>query len=390
MTSALTHCCNGLLGIALALTAGDALAHKASDAYLYLSGGGANPTQLRFDLALRDLDVALDLDSNGDGRLTWREVKAGWPAIQTYVEARLRLDGCPLQLTARTLERRSDGVYAALHWQANCRPTHAPSIQYAILAQVDPTHRGIARIEWSGSEPVLRVLVAQPTALANQTVFPPSAVETTAMRTPTTPQALAPDAFQFTREGVRHIVTGYDHVLFLICLLLPAMMWRTPRGWLAREGLSEAAWPLAGLVTAFTAAHSITLALASTGMATLTPAVIEPAIAATIVLAALDNWWPIFRGRRAVAAFAFGLIHGFGFAGVLSELNLPAAQFAWALLQFNLGLELGQLLIVAGCTVVLFPLRHWSGYGVWLIRGGSLAAMLVGLVWFAQRLNWIV
>ena len=180
-------------------------------------------------------------------------------------------------------------------------------------------------------------------------------------------------------------MTGYDHVLFLMCLLLPSVMRRTPDGWRPVERLSQAVWPVVGIVTAFTVAHSITLALAAMKWVSLPPWFIEPAIAVTIILAALDNLRPIFRGRRAVVTFLFGLIHGFGFAGVLAELNLPTSEFAWALLQFNVGLELGQLMIVVVATAVLFALRQGKRYPAWVIRGGSVAAILVGLLWFIER-----
>jgi hypothetical protein len=114
-------------------------------------------------------------------------------------------------------------------------------------------------------------------------------------------------------------------------------MRRVPPIWQPVERLGQAVWPVVGIVSAFTVAHSITLGLAALKLVSLTPAFIEPAIAATIVLAALDNLLPIFPVRRVVVTFFFGLIHGFGFAGVLAELNLPRADFAWALLQFNLG-----------------------------------------------------
>ena len=149
---------------------------------------------------------------------------------------------------------------------------------------------------------------------------------------------------------MRHILSGYDHVLFLLCLLLPAVMRRTPAGWQPVERLAQAVWPVVGIVTAFTVAHSITLALAALKLVSLPSAFIEPAIAVTIVLAALDNVRPMFPVRRVVVTFFFGLIHGFGFAGVLAELDLPRADFAWALLQFNLGLEAGQLVIVVVAT----------------------------------------
>ena len=120
-------------------------------------------------------------------------------------------------------------------------------------------------------------------------------------------------------------------------------------------------------------------------MVSLSPAFIEPAIAVTIILAALDNVWPIFPVRRVIVTFFFGLIHGFGFAGVLAELNLPTADFAWALLEFNVGLELGQLLIVVSVTAVLFLLRQRPRYRSWVIRGGSYAAIVVGVLWLIER-----
>ena len=142
---------------------------------------------------------------------------------------------------------------------------------------------------------------------------------------------------------------------------------------------------MVGIVSAFTVAHSITLALAAMKVISLSPAFIEPAIAVTIILAALDNIWPIFPVRRVVVTFFFGLIHGFGFANVLSELNLPTSQFVWALLEFNIGLELGQLMIVIGVTALLFGLRERSRYPSWVIRGGSFAAIVVGVLWLIER-----
>jgi len=133
-------------------------------------------------------------------------------------------------------------------------------------------------------------------------------------------------------------------------------------------------------------AHSITLALAATGTLNLSPAVIEPLVAVTIMLAALDNLWPVFRGRRVLVTFFFGLIHGFGFASVLAELKLPAPEFAWALFQFNLGLEAGQLVIVAVATTLLFLLRSQRAYPAVFVRGGSVVAMGIAGMWVVERL----
>lgn len=377
-----------------------ASAHKASDAYLHLQGG-AGVTSLRIDVALRDLDVALDLDSDGDGKLTWLEVRSAWPLIERYLITRVDVAGCPLAAIARVLERRVDGVYAALTLQSMCNPSTPPVIRYGVMDDVDPTHRGIARIEWGGKPHALRVLVPEavrvspvvvatvpdPSADAQVLtekgqVAPAATIDSQAVPSASTTSTAA---LQFVREGFRHILTGYDHVLFLICLLLPSVLRRTNEGWQPVTRLKQALLPVIGIVTAFTVAHSMTLALAATGTITLSPTYIEPAIAVTIVLAALDNLWPVFRGRRVWVAFFFGLIHGFGFASVLAELNLPVGEFAWALFQFNLGLELGQVLIVTVVATLLFLLRARRVYTPVFLRGGSVLAMSIALVWFVER-----
>lgn len=369
----------------LALCAGAAHAHKASDGYVQLAGGGAAATTLRVDVALRDLDVALDIDANGDGKLTWGEVRAAWPGIEGYVQSHLQLEGCELRATGRLLERRADGVYAALQLQGDCRQVAAPAIRYSMLADVDPTHRGIARVEWAGTPSELKVLVPRSGgAMEVTSVASPNATVGTSAGV-VQANDTGTEHLQFLREGMRHILAGYDHVVFLICLLLPSVMRRTGQAWQPVERLAQAVWPVAGIVTAFTLAHSITLVLAATGTMSIPASIIEPAIAVTIILAALDNVWPIFHGRRAVVTFVFGLVHGFGFAGVLAELELPAGQFAWALLQFNVGLELGQLLIVVAVAALLFLLRHRARYPALFIRGGSAAAMVVGGVWLIER-----
>ncbi len=385
MTSAWMHCCRRVAAsLLLALAGGQATAHKASDAYLQLTGT-PQETSLRVDVALRDLDVALDIDADGDGRLTWGEIRAAWPSIEAYLHARIEVAGCNLAPVAQALERRIDGVYAALSLRADCRLEDAPAIRYTVMGEVDATHRGIARIEIAGHPTQLRVLdPTRPERVDAVAQLAITAQPVGASPRPTT--VAAPSAaMQFLREGVHHILTGYDHVLFLMCLLLPSVMRRTPEGWQPVPRLAHALLPVFGVVTAFTVAHSITLALAALKWVALSPAFIEPAIAVTIVLAALDNVRPIFRGRRAIVTFCFGLIHGFGFAGVLAELNLPSSQFVSALLQFNVGLELGQLAIVLAVTAMLFLLRRQPRYPLWAIRGGSLAAMGMGLLWFIER-----
>ena len=366
------------LGLAALATA--AFAHKSSDSYLQID---AAPGQLavRWDIALRDLDIAIDLDTDGDGKLTWGEVRSAWPRIESYAMAHLAIEGCELRSVERGLERRNDGTYAVLHLTSSCTLPAQPKIAYTLFAEVDPTHRGIAKIQRPGQALALSVLDPSHAATVGAASTSASARSGAAAGEVTA----APSRWEFLGEGIRHILGGYDHVLFLLCLLLPAVMHRTADGWRPVERLSQAILPVVGIVSAFTVAHSITLTLAALKLVSLPSSFIEPAIAVTIVLAALDNVWPIFPVRRIVVTFFFGLIHGFGFASVLAELNLPTADFAWALLQFNVGLELGQLMIVVVATAVLFNLRGWSKYRTLVIRGGSLVAMGIAGLWFIER-----
>ena len=355
----------------LALAGMPAFAHKASDSYLQLRAE-AGAVELRWDIALRDLDNVVAIDADDDGLITAGEVRAAWPAIDAYALPRFAVDGCVLRPFERGLERRSDGAYAVLWLRADCTLAAEPRLRYSLFRESDATHRGLLKVGRRGVEAtevtVLDPMQEQPQAAA------------------AAPQA-ASAAPGFVAEGVRHILTGYDHVLFLLCLLLSSVMRRTPHGWQPVRRLRDALLPLLGIVTAFTVAHSITLALAALRIVVVPAWFIEPAVALTIVLAAVDNLWPVLHLPRIAIAFGFGLIHGFAFAGVLGELDLPASSFAWALVQFNLGLELGQLAIVSVAVAALYALRQSSRYPRWVIEGGSLAAIAAGVFWFAERVS---
>ena len=173
----------------------------------------------------------------------------------------------------------------------------------------------------------------------------------------------------FFRLGIEHILTGYDHLLFLFTLLL--------RGGRLRS--------LLGIVTAFTIAHSITLALAILGVVVIPPAIVEPVIALSIAYVALEN---IFRKEAAsgrwLVSFIFGLVHGFGFAGALLELGLPPSGFLGSLLFFNLGVEAGQAMVVAA----LFPVLLWLGRYAWerrAVTAISTAVLVAAMALAAER-----
>ena len=176
---------------------------------------------------------------------------------------------------------------------------------------------------------------------------------------------------RFVPAGIHHILIGPDHLLFLIGLLL----------------LGGTIRRLALVVTSFTVAHSITLSLAALNIVSPPARIIEPAIALSIVYVGADNLL-IRDGRdvRAWIAFAFGFIHGFGFANVLREMDLPARALGWSLFSFNVGVEIGQLLVVAVVATALAALRSRSeAAGRRLAFAGSIIVMAAGTFWFIQR-----
>jgi hydrogenase/urease accessory protein HupE len=176
---------------------------------------------------------------------------------------------------------------------------------------------------------------------------------------------------KFVPAGIHHILIGPDHLLFLVGLLL----------------LGGSVRRLLLVVSSFTIAHSITLSLAALNLVTPPARLIEPAIALSIVYVGVDNLM-VGRGRdvRAWIAFAFGFIHGFGFANVLREMDLPSRALGWSLFSFNLGVEIGQLLVVVLVASALMALRSThEAASRRLAFAGSLAVILVGAFWFVQR-----
>ncbi|MDM0052588.1 HupE/UreJ family protein [Variovorax sp. J22R115] len=359
-------------------------AHKASDAYLQMQAAG-DAMDLRWDIALRDLDAVLDLDRNGDRQLSWGEIHGRMDEIRAYALARLRLQQgrCAFtQAAPPAVDDRIDGAYLVFQLQARCDAATALSIDYQLFREVDPTHRGLLRITTqAGNDPLVRSL--DPSGGPVTLGWPSASRDGGQGANPA--DAASPDASLF-RDGVHHILIGYDHVLFLICLLLPAVLRRRAGGgWEPVVTWREAVLPMLGIVTMFTVAHSITLALAALNIVNISPRVIEPAIAITILLAAVDNIYPVLRGRRKLFSFLFGLIHGFGFAGALAEMELPTRGFVLALLQFNLGVEAGQLVVVFVALGALLAMRHWRRYEPVLLHGGSTAAVLIAGIWFMER-----
>jgi hypothetical protein len=159
----------------------------------------------------------------------------------------------------------------------------------------------------------------------------------------------------------------------------------TTRGWAPVERFTEAFWDVFKVVTSFTVAHSVTLSLAALSVIELPSRLVETAIAFSVLLAAANNIRPVVYGRRWIVAFVFGLIHGFGFASVLSDLGLPQEALLTALVGFNLGVEVGQLAIVTAFLPFAYAMRRTVLYRRVILVGGSAIIAVVAAAWMAER-----
>jgi hypothetical protein len=361
--------------MALVLACAPAFAHKPSDSYLTLRAEDSR-IAIRWDIALRDLDYVLQLDRDGNGDLTWGEVRTRAAEIENYAAGHLSVaaggKSCPIAETAALqLDHHSDGTYAVLSLSANCG-TVAGSLhlKYSLLFDVDPTHRGLVQWIAPGSTGAQALVFSTDSAEQDLSLEGPSALET--LR-------------QYVVEGIWHIWLGYDHILFLLSLLLPAVLVHVGRHWEAAPSLKRSLLEVLKVVTAFTLAHSITLSLAVLGFVSLPSRFVESTIAASIIVAALNNLRGTIDKRRWVMAFVFGLVHGFGFASALADLGLPQGALALALVGFNLGVEIGQAAIVIVFVPVAFVLRRTEFYRRGVITVGSILVAAVAAYWFAQR-----
>jgi HupE / UreJ protein len=422
----------------LLLAAAAAQAHKPSDAYLTLAVQGSLVTQ-RLDIALRDLDRDLQLDADDNGALTWGEVRGRWPDIKRLAEQAVSWQadgrGCAGGPTGSAqLDEHTDGRYVVLTRTWRCgAPVRAVKVNYALFKSTDPDHRGVTQVRFGEQvQPAVLVPGAAPRLFSADGGGTDSGSADAAS---SAGGSFGATLWAFIGEGVHHILIGTDHVLFLLALLLPVVLvlrrgslplrretglgvltpqrgggnaaaaLRLSAGYMAPPAVPRAVtariaavveplpsagartmfWNVLKVVTAFTVAHSITLALAALDIVNPPSRWIESVIAASVVLAALNNLVPLVGEGRWKITFVFGLVHGFGFASVLKDLGLAQSTIAAPLLGFNLGVELGQLMIVAVFLPLAWALRATVFYRTWVFRGGSMVIALLALVWLVER-----
>ena len=335
----------GLLA-AVSLTIGPAVAHKGgTTGYATVSVAGQT---VRYALSLPDGLIA------GDAARDLRDLAA---AVTRHIAVEAdgaACSGVPAEMRPPSAGRASIEVVVLY---ACAAPIRNLSIRDDMDAVLGTDHHTIADIQWPGG--------------ARQVVFEKEhRVVSIAVTGDAAPDRRTPSTFvSYLRLGVEHILLGFDHVLFVVALIL-------------RGGRLLS---LIAIVTAFTVAHSITLALSVLGLVTLPAQIVEPVIALSIAYVAFENLtMKSVMSRRWAVSFLFGLVHGFGFAGALAEVGLPASGLAAALIGFNLGVEVGQALIVGALLPVIMWLQRFS-WEPRLTKVSSAAIMAVGLALLTER-----
>ena len=351
----------------------NAQAHQTSDSYLNLVLR-ENKTTGQWDIRASDLEYVIGLDDNDDGSISPEEMFRHQKAIDGFLSKHLaiKFDGAetPWTIVDHELAAQQDGVYVSVQFSF---PTTSPpekiEVHYDLFFELNPQHRGLFLLEYSGKK--------------QTAIFTPStATQTFQLRTASAWSHFA----QFVHEGVWHIWKGYDHILFLLALLIPAVLRRQENKWHVVPDFRPALLGVLKIVTAFTVAHSITLSLATLKIVQVPSRFIESVIAFSVALAALNNLRPFFRDGAWLVAFAFGLIHGFGFANALTELGTSDSTLAMTLLGFNLGVELGQLAIVAVFLPLAFLIRSSWFYQRVTVAFGSFFIILCASMWMLERI----
>ena len=363
----------------IVISSGNAQAHSSSNSYIIFSTQNQSSV-LRADINFRDVDLVFDLDQNKDGKVSWGETLAKTAEIQAWLEQGIQLNTtsqkCSLTQMNMKASDHADGTYLSVEWAVACSgaaqegPTGL-KLRYSLMFDQDNLHRALVKIDLPDSQ--------------SSAILSPERPEVSLTKAN---DSLTHVLARYLIEGVWHIWIGVDHILFLLSLLILAFLEPTRKSvihWPAVKNVKTSVLDVLTVVTAFTLAHSITLGLTIFKWLEPSADFIEPVIALSVVAAALNNLLGWAALRRWQLAFAFGLVHGFGFANVLLDLGLPSDQLAIALGGFNLGVELGQIAIVLVFLPLAWTLRHTIFYRWVVVVGGSLAIAALGLIWTLQR-----
>lgn len=369
------------LSLATVLLSPPANAHSLGQSYMFLQVYDASLNG-SVDMSIADLNAALGLELPTDHSVTESDLEPHTDRMNAYLRDRvdLSIDGRAAALPLIGVELYdlplAQYVRVKFGFEDLPAPAEKVDVRYEVLFDQMPEHRGMLVVEHNWK-----------TATFNNEanvslIFSPSATRQTL---DLTSSSVWRGFVGLVGMGVHHIWIGIDHILFLLALLLPAVVVRGANGWQPSDSFKGSLIYVVKVVTIFTIAHTITLSLAALGKISLSSRLVESIIALSIAIAALDILVPIFKKRIWWIVFAFGLFHGFGFASVLGDIGIPSKYLTHSLLGFNIGVELGQLVIVCALFPILYLARRTTAYTRGVLTVGALALIAVSMYWFIER-----
>lgn len=360
MTQVLQICARFMLAVVMLCAATVAQAHETTRSYVTITrDDGAMTAQVR--IAFRDIEVAVWMDENLDGTITWGETKQRLAAVDAYFTSVFQLDAagaCTLKPIGADVSSDTGVDYLDLEFSVICPVADAPlTATSRLFAEIDPDHRMFLTANLAGTTTTTLLSASNPTAVIN-----------------TETAGLLNSFLTYFKSGIEHLAGGADHLVFLLVIMLPAVA--------SGMGKRAAILNVIAVLTGFTAAHALSLTAAATDLLRPPSVIIEILIALSIVVTAIDNVRPFIPAPRAAVAAFFGIIHGFGFASALGVLHLSGSGLAVALIGFNLGIETAQIVLV----VIAFPILFLIGKSRALLWAGSFLAGGIGIFWVWVRL----
>lgn len=363
----------------LLIAASEVLAHNPGESYLYLQIFSDRITG-RFEIELADFNEALEL-SGTDGEITVENFDERIDFLRQYYLEHVEISAegrpLPINFTAYEVLRVRSG-YAQMSFEIGGLDgvPDVLTFDYSVLFDEDPDHRGFLLVEHNWATGTF--------ANENQIslIFSPSSRH---QDFDLTSSGRLRGFLAVVGLGFDHMLLGFDHVLFLLALLLPAALRREKGKWQPVDRFNTSLINVVKIIVSFTVAHSMTLILSAFGIVHLPEGLVEVVIAASVAIAAANILFPLFGDRLWMMVFGLGLFHGFGFAFSLPELGILGEHPGLAILGFVLGIEIGQVVIVAVLLPFLYLLRKSRFYRNVVLPVAAIAMILVASVWVVER-----